>query len=160
MLDQIFGPTGQISWTQECARAAVIFVYGLAVVRLAGRRVFAQWTALDIIVAILTGSTLSRALTGNADLVGTLAATSLLFVLHGVVSHASARSVIASRWLEGGAVRLGANGRIDKAAMRRNAISAAALDEAMRTAGISDPAHASVIVLEPSGRISVIRMQS
>jgi uncharacterized membrane protein YcaP (DUF421 family) len=110
MFDQIFGPTGQISWTQECARAAVIFVYGLAVVRLAGRRVFAQWTALDIIVAILTGSTLSRALTGNADLVGTLAATSLLFVLHGVVSHASARSVTASRWLEGGAVRLGAMG--------------------------------------------------
>ena len=39
-LDNLFGVTGQVTWAQECARAVLIFVYGLALVRLAGRRVF------------------------------------------------------------------------------------------------------------------------
>jgi hypothetical protein len=38
----------------------------------AGRRVFGRWAALDIVVAIVVGSNLSRALTGAAQLGGTL----------------------------------------------------------------------------------------
>src|SRR3954451_21763678 len=60
----LFGPTGQIAWGQECARAVVIFGYGLVLVRIAGRRIFANWAALDTIVSIVIGSSLSRALTG------------------------------------------------------------------------------------------------
>jgi hypothetical protein len=55
---------------------------------------------LDIIVAIVTGSTLSRALTGNADLFGTLAATTLLMVLHWALSRACSRWPRVSRMLE------------------------------------------------------------
>lgn len=156
-LDTLFGPTGHITWAQECARAALIFFYGLLLVRVAGRRVFGQWTAIDIIVAIVTGSTLSRALTGNADLFGTLAATTLLMVLHWCVSHASARWPALSRLVEGLPVRLGSQGRVSEALLRRNAISPAALDQAMRGAGIDNAEAAQLIVLEPSGKISVIK---
>ncbi len=38
----LFGSTGQITWGQECARAVVIFGYGLVLVRIAGRRIFAN----------------------------------------------------------------------------------------------------------------------
>jgi len=55
----------------------VIFAFGLALVRLAGRRVFVRWAALDIVVAVVVGSNLSRALTGTAPLGGTLAASTL-----------------------------------------------------------------------------------
>lgn len=55
---------------------------GSPAVRIAGKRVFGKWAALDIIVSIMAGSNLSRALTGNAPLGGTLAATSLLMGLH------------------------------------------------------------------------------
>lgn len=157
MIDDLFGATGHVSCAQECARAAVIFVYGLIAIRLTGRRVFAQWTPLDIIVAILTGSTLSRALTGNADFVGTLAATTLLILMHLGLAHLSSRLPLASRLFEGAPVRLAEHGRVDESAMRRNAISPAALDEALRGAGISHPRQARLIVLEPSGRISVMK---
>ncbi|MGH8291183.1 MAG: hypothetical protein ACREV7_19635 [Steroidobacteraceae bacterium] len=40
--------------------------------RLAGRRTFARWSALDMIVSIIMGSSLSRALTGAAPLGGTI----------------------------------------------------------------------------------------
>ena len=75
--DAVFGITPHITWTQECARAVVIFVYGFAIVRFVGRRVFGKWAALDIIVSVIVGSNLSRALTGSAELWGTLAATTL-----------------------------------------------------------------------------------
>jgi uncharacterized membrane protein YcaP (DUF421 family) len=38
----------------------------LAIVRFVGRRVFGEWAALDIIVSIVVGSNLSRALTGSS----------------------------------------------------------------------------------------------
>lgn len=157
MIDQVFGPTGHITWAQECARAALIFFYGIIAVRLAGRRVFGQWTALDIIVAIVTGSTLSRALTGNADLLGTLAATTLLMLLHWAVSQVAARHATVSRWVEGPPVALAEQGRVNSEELLRHGISPAALDQALRGAGVSSPAQARLIMLEPSGRISVLK---
>ncbi len=67
----IFGRDDAVDTAQLVARACLIFVYGLVLVRLAGRRVFGRWSALDIIVSIVVGSNLSRALTGNAPLLGT-----------------------------------------------------------------------------------------
>ena len=64
MADTIFGPLGHLTWWQECNRALVVFIYGLAIMRVAGRRVFGKWAALDIIVSVIVGSNLSRALTG------------------------------------------------------------------------------------------------
>src|SRR3954471_6266155 len=109
-LDSVFGSDGHLTWWQECARAVLIFGYGLALVRLAGRRVFGKWAALDIIVSIIVGSNLSRALTGSAPLLGTLAATTLLMVLHWLLAHAAARSPRLSRLVEGPAIELARDG--------------------------------------------------
>ncbi len=111
-LDQAFGSTGNVTWAQECARAGAIFVYGLACVRIAGRRMFGKWAALDIIVAIIIGSNLSRALTGSAPLVGTLAATTLLVGLHWFLAQAAGRWKIWSVILEGRAVDLGQDAQL------------------------------------------------
>ncbi len=156
-LDELFGPTGHVSWTQECARAVAVFAYGLVVVRVLGRRVFAQWGALDIIVSIVMGSSLSRALTGNANLGGTLAACTLLMGLHWVLSHAAARWPRLSWLLEGPSVLLGAAGRVDERALMRHAVSRADLDEALRGAGLEDASGTRLIVLEPSGKITVLK---
>src|SRR5919205_1813553 len=99
-MDAIFGSGSDLSWYQECARAALIFVYGLVLVRIAGRRIFGRWSALDIVVSIIIGSNLSRALTGSAQLWGTLAATALLVALHGVLARLVAASPGLSRVIE------------------------------------------------------------
>ena len=61
-------------------------------------RVFGKWSALDIIVSIMVGSNLSRALTGSAPLVGTLAATTLLMALHWVLAQLAARDRSTMLW--------------------------------------------------------------
>lgn len=156
-LEAVFGETGHVTWAQECARAVLIFAYGLVLVRFAGRRAFGKWAALDIVVSIIVGSNLSRALTGGADLWGTLAATTLLMFLHWVLSQAAARSEALSSLLEGEAIHLGGQGRLDRGALVRNGLSGADLAEALREAGLEDAKGARKILLEPSGKIAVIK---
>lgn len=156
-LDDIFGTTSPLSWTQEMARATLIFIYGLVLVRVLGRRVFGKWAALDIVISIVIGSNLSRALTGNAQLWETLFATTLLLVLHWLLSHAVARSPWLSRMLEGKAVVLGQGGSVEDEKLRRHAVSDADLAEAIRKVGIADAVESELIVLEPNGNISVVK---
>ncbi|MBW8784111.1 MAG: DUF421 domain-containing protein [Novosphingobium sp.] len=157
VLEQAFGATREVNAAQECARAALIFVYGLIMVRLAGRRIFGKWAALDIVVAIMAGSNLSRTMTGSAPLVGTLAATTLLVVFHWALSHLAARSPRLSRLLEGRAIDLAGGGRLDERARHSNAVTTADVDEALRQAGIERLDQARKLVLEPSGKISVLK---
>jgi uncharacterized membrane protein YcaP (DUF421 family) len=157
-LNEILGPTaGPLTLAQECARALLVLAYGLVAVRLAGRRVFAQWSALDIIVSIVVGSTLSRALTGNAPLWGSLAAISVLLAVHWLLARGAARSTSLSQLLEGRAVRLGEKGAIDPRLVARYTLSEADINEALRGAGIEHPSDTRSVVLEPSGKISVLK---
>jgi uncharacterized membrane protein YcaP (DUF421 family) len=156
-LADIFGTTGDVNWAQECARAVLIFGFGLLLIRLAGRRVFGKWSALDTVVAIIAGSNLSRAITGSAPLWGTLAATAILMLLHWILAYAVARSPRLSRVLEGRPVDLAHEGQVRKSALRRHAVSEADLTEALRRAGVEDVEDTGKVVLEPSGKISVLK---
>ena len=152
----LFGTVGHISWGQECARSVLIFGYGLLLVRIAGRRAFARWSALDIVVAIVVGSSLSRAQTGNAPLLGTIAATALVMLLHWVFARWSAYSPAVSALVEGPAIRLASDGSLNEKARVQHNVSTAALLEALHDKGIEHLQHARAVVLEPSGKIAVL----
>ena len=156
-MDTIFGQLGHLTWWQQCDRALVVFIYGLVIVRVAGRRVFGKWAALDIIVSVIVGSNLSRALTGQASLGGTLAATTALMVLHWLLAQAAARSAWLAGILEGTPIELGRGGSVDQAAMRRNSVSHRDLDEALRQSSVEDVSKTHRVVLEPSGKITVVK---
>jgi uncharacterized membrane protein YcaP (DUF421 family) len=104
----VFGSGPNLTPGQESARAVLIFFYGFILIRLAGRRIFAQWSALDTVVAIIVGSNLSRTITGSAQLLGTMGATAVLVALHWGLAKLATHSKLADRILEGRAVELGA----------------------------------------------------
>jgi uncharacterized membrane protein YcaP (DUF421 family) len=153
----LFGASHSITWQQECARAVVIFAYGLAAIRLAGRRLFGKWAALDIIVSIVIGSNLSRALTGNAPLWGTLAGTSLLLFLHWGLARAATLSPMVSKLFEGGPIVLARNGMPSADTLRSENVSAVDIGEALRQAGLHEQDEAEIITLEPSGKITILK---
>ncbi len=105
----IFGTVGDVSWWQECNRAILIFIFGLVVIRLSGRRTFGRWSALDLIVSVTAGSTLSRTLTGEAPLFGTMAATGVFVALHWMLAQTVARSPSACNILEGAPIVIAEN---------------------------------------------------
>jgi uncharacterized membrane protein YcaP (DUF421 family) len=156
-LHRVFGELGQVTAWQECARAVLVFAYGFAAVRLVGRRVFGKWAALDIVVSIIIGSNLSRALTGSAPLAGTLLATTLLLALHWLLAQTAARSKRLGRLIEGWPTPLVEHGRPDRAALLRWSVSESDLAEALRAHGLQNLSRVELMLLEPSGKISIVR---
>jgi uncharacterized membrane protein YcaP (DUF421 family) len=160
MLDAIFGGMNDLTLAQECARAVLIFFYGLLMLRLSGRRTFAQMSAIDLVICIIVGSALSRAMTGKIPLWGTLAAVAVLVGLHLLLALGVARHKLLARWIEGRPILLASDGRIDDPARLRCKISMNDLDESLREEGfdgLEAIGEVKKLVLEPSGKISVVR---
>lgn len=151
----LFGADDHLTIAQECARTVVVFAYGFVLIRVAGRRLFGKWSAVDITVSIIIGSNLSRTITGNAPLVATLGASTLLMALHWLISHIAARSRRASAVLEGSPIDLVTAGHIDERSRRQCGISHADLDEALRGSGIERIDQVARLTLEPSGKMTI-----
>lgn len=156
MAELIFGTKEHITAWQECARALVIFPYGLLLIRLIGRRVFGKWSALDFIVAIMVGSALARTMTGGAPLGATMAAVGLLMGLHWTLAHLAARHVGFAKIVEGSPITLGRDGTVSKETMLANNITESDLGEALRGKSIERLEETDLVSLEPSGKINVI----
>ena len=134
---------------------AVIFVFGLLLVRGAGRRIFGRWAALDITVAIILGSNLSRAATGNAAMIPTILQSLLLVLLHYLLAQGAARFAWIARLVEGPEILLGRGGRIDERIRKRHGVSQLDLKEALHEKGIEEVSETASVALETSGKLGV-----
>jgi len=106
------------------------------------------------------GSNLSRAMTGGVPFWGTLASVAVLVLLHLILAYAVARSPHLAKWVEGDAVLLAQDGAVREGARLRCKISLADIEESLREHGLDGMAELSKarkLMLEPSGKISVIR---
>jgi uncharacterized membrane protein YcaP (DUF421 family) len=157
MLRALIGPDdGAASAAQLCARAVILFVFGIAYIRIAGRRTFSQASPLDIIVALVVGGNLSRAMTGKAPFWPALAATLLLVVLHRVFAMLTIRWTWLARLLKAEPAVLVRDGAEDRQAMLRHGIGQVDLLEALRLHEVESPADVRLATLENNGRISVV----
>lgn len=157
----IFGTLHNVTMSQECARAALVFIYGYLILRLAGRRTFGKWAAVDFIVQIIIGSALARVITGEATINGTFAAVAVMMALHFCFSLAAARSEALSKLMEGATVVLSEGGMIDHKKRKAHLVSTADLAEALRAeclGGLEDLSKTKRLHLEPSGKISVVKL--
>ena len=153
----LIGPDDSPSLAQFAARGAIIFVLGIAFIRLAGRRSFSQSTPLDIIVAVIVGSNLSRVMTGKIDTVGGILATLVVVVLHRLLAMASLRWRWLSRWVKCTPVVLVRTGVADQDLMRRHGISDADLMEGLRLQQVEAVSEVKLAILEGGGKISVVK---
>lgn len=158
-LHYIIGEKGNITAWQMSIRAIFIFIYGLLLLRIAGRRIFQRSAALDIILAVLIGSNLSRALTGNAPFLPTLAATTVLVVVYWILAYAAFCWSWVGWLVKGRTTQLVADGRIDWRPMRRYGLTKRELDEAMREEGIDALERVKAAYMERDGHISFIRRE-
>ncbi|VXC67477.1 conserved hypothetical protein [Burkholderia sp. 8Y] len=155
LLQDVFGAQGHVTTLQECARAAIVFCWGLFLVRVAGRRIFGRWAALDIVVAIIVGSNLSRAITGSAPLMGTLIATGFMIAAHWVLAHLASRYRVWAFISEGSPITLFSEGKPSKKALLRYGVSENDINEALSQNGVENVKDLHKLTLEPSGKISV-----
>ncbi|MGZ6039375.1 MAG: DUF421 domain-containing protein [Phenylobacterium sp.] len=157
MLRALIGPdNGDATTAQLCARAVILFALGIIYIRIAGRRTFSHASPLDIVVAIVVGSNLSRAMTGKAPFWPALAATLLLVVLHRVLAMLTLRWNGLARLVKARPTVLVRDGVRDEAAMGRHGIGDVDLLEGLRLEQIEGVEDVHLATLEANGRISVV----
>ncbi len=160
IFNEMFGTQNHVSIAQESARAALIFFYTLLMLRLSGRRTFAHWSALDIVVSFIVGSALARAMTGGAPFLGTLAAAAIVVALHVLLAHALARFQPLARLVEGDPVILIEQGLIDTNARQAHMIGLNDLQQALREQGLdglNGLENVKRVTLEANGKLSVLK---
>ena len=148
---------GPITWWQMTIRGIFLFLYGVLLVRMAGPRIFGGAAVIDLMLAVIIGSNLSRALTATAPLFPTVAATAAIVFAHWLLARLAVRYELISWLVKGRRVRLVRCGIIDWAAMHSHAIGRGDLLDAARQAGIHDVDQIEDAYLQRNGKILVTR---
>jgi len=113
-------------------RALVVFVAAVVMLRVGDKRFMGKSTALDVLLGIVFGSIVSRAITGNAPFFPTLAAGLVLVLLHWIAAAVAFRSHGFGRAVKGTERLLVRDGEIQWEAMRKAHITEHDLEEALR----------------------------
>lgn len=146
---------------QMSLRAFIVFFVAIALVRLGNKRFMGKSTALDVMLGIVFGSTVSRAITGNAPFFPTLAAGLVLVLLHWILSAIAFRSHGFGTLVKGEDKLLARDGELKRDAMRKTHITEEDLKEAMRNQG-KEPEFGEIKAahLERNGDISIITKET
>lgn len=160
----IFGgdtPDQPLAWGQFAARAALIYFAGIALIRLGKSRLLSRTTPVDVILAFVFGSVLSRAITGSAPLSGTIVAAATLVVIHSVLTALAFYSPFWGRLIKGHTHVLVADGEINWENMRHSHISERDLLEALRVSShVDDVSSVQLAIKERSGEIGIVTKPS
>jgi len=142
---------------QMGARAVLIYVVTLAIIRLGKKRFMSRATAFDIIVGIVLGSIASRAITGNAPMFPSMTAAAVVMALHWLFSATAVRSGWFGKLIKGRDTVIVQDGTIDEAALCATHMTTHDLREALREQGVEDVAEVAEARLERDGSVSVIK---
>ncbi len=159
-LNAIFGSsTNPITAWQMTARAVLILIYGILLIRVAGRRMFSRASPADLVLTIVIGSNFSRTLTGNAPLFPTMVATTAMIAVYWLIVFGAFRFGPV-RWLvKGPPVPLIENGQLNHRSLARLGFSHADILEALRQHGVSDSNEVETANLEADGQVSIVKRE-
>lgn len=139
------------------ARATLIYLVTIVIVRLGEKRIFGRNNAVDIVLGVTLGSVMSRAINGSTTLSPTIAAGVGLVVLHSIYCRVAIMSVLLGTLMKGRPRLLVKDGTLLPDALRHSHIGLRDLQEAARVEGhISDSSEIKEAWLERNGEISVI----
>jgi uncharacterized membrane protein YcaP (DUF421 family) len=142
---------------QMCARAVVVFFAALAMLRLSGKRTFGSNSPFDVVVKIMLGAVLSRAVVAASPFGATLLASLVIVALHRLLAWAAFHSHAVGRFIKGSTYILVEHGQIRHDNLRKNYLSEKDLWEGLRKSGHVDSlTDAETVWLERDGTISVI----
>lgn len=138
-------------------RAALVYIVTLLIVRLGKKRFMGRATAFDVIVGIILGSIVSRAITANAPLLPALVAAATIMSLHWLLSAAALSFPRFGRLIKGKPSMLIKNGVIDDLALRREHMTAHDIDEDLRGKSIGTADEVREARLERNGSLSILK---
>ena len=141
-------------------RAIVVYVVTVIMVRLGKKRFLGRATAFDVILGIMLGSIVSRAVTGNAPMLPALLASAVLVLMHFVFSGMALRWHGFGSLIKGNPRLIVRDGAIDERNLRKAHMTEHDLHEDLRSKSVARLDQVAEARLERSGQMSVIKAES
>ena len=147
-----------INAIQMALRTIIVYAFTLALIRIGSQRFLSQATAFDVVIGIMLGSVMSRAINSSAPLFPTLVAGVAFIVLHRLLNALAFRT---TGWfgpiVKGKPVLLIKDGKVQQQGIREIGFSTRDLEEALRLQGEeTDPSKIKLAYMERNGSVSVI----
>lgn len=148
-------------WWEFILRAVVVYVVVLGMVRLSGKRALGQITPFDVLLIVLLGNAVQNALLGtDTSLGGGLLLAATLILLNYGVGWVSTRNRRIERLVEGEPVVIARDGRLFETVLRREQVTRADFEAAMRQQGCLGVEDVALALLEINGHITIIPSRS
>jgi uncharacterized membrane protein YcaP (DUF421 family) len=158
LFQQLIGTDSDaLAWYQAVLRSLIVYIAALAMVRIGEKRFMGKNTAFDVILGVILGSVVSRAINSNDTILPTLLAGFVLVGLHWLMSVITFHSDSLGDLFKGSTRQLVNQGEILWDAMEKSHISRKDLMGQVRAAGSTEDLRSiEKAILERSGTISVI----
>jgi uncharacterized membrane protein YcaP (DUF421 family) len=142
---------------ETALRASAIYAVLLVTIRLLGKRTVGNFTAFDLLVALMLGEIVDEPIFGDVPMLQAIVAIAVIAFWQWVNSWLSSRSQTVDFLTAGKpAVLVRAGGR-QHDTMRREHVSDAELESMLRLKGIDDEQEVETATLETNGELSVIK---
>lgn len=140
-------------------RAVAVYVLMLAVVRLSGKRTIGNFTAFDLLVALMLGEVVDEIIYGDVTFAQGAVAIVVVTGLKSLTAWLNYRYEKLDKIFEGEASLIVKDGEFQRKGMRAELMNEKDVLAALRQAGVSDMSEVHLAFVENDGEISVIRQE-
>jgi uncharacterized membrane protein YcaP (DUF421 family) len=148
----------EVSVGEKIIRSLIVYIFLLIMFRVLGKRQVGQMTPFDLIVLLILSNVLQNAMIGpDNSVLGGLIGAGTVLALNWGVSRIAFDSPRFERAIEGVPTVLIHNGKFVEGNMCKETISKEDLMSNLRTQGCFNLSEVETAVLEPSGKISLMK---
>ncbi len=145
-----------LPWWEFIARALVVYIFLLVILRVTGKRQVGQLAPFDLVLLLVLSNALQNSMNGGDNTVtgGVISAVTLI-CLNWLLGYATFRSKKIGRFVEGRPQVIVHNGHVYRDVMQSERLTQDELDAAVRLAGCGSIHDVHFAILENNGQISV-----
>lgn len=139
------------------ARGLFVYVLMLIVIRILGKRTVGNFTAFDLLVALMLGEVVDEIIYGDVTMTQGVVAILVIAAAKYVTAWLSYFDHGINKWIEGQPREVVKHGKLQRDAMRHELVNDLEVYAALRLNGISDIREVKSATMEVDGQISVVR---
>jgi uncharacterized membrane protein YcaP (DUF421 family) len=145
-----------LPWWEFIARAVIVYLFLLLILRLTGKRQVGQLAPFDLVLLLVLSNSLQNAMNGGDNtLSGGVISAVTLIGLNWLIGYATFRNKKVGRFVEGRPQVLIHNGMVYRDIMEHERVTQDELEAAIRRSGCASIDDVHFAILENNGQISV-----
>ncbi|RPJ18543.1 MAG: DUF421 domain-containing protein [Chloroflexi bacterium] len=141
-------------------RVSVMYIYALALVRIAGKQSIGQLAAMDLVVTLIIGDLFDDVFWAEVPLVQGLVGFATVILAHILVTYLASRRKFIDHLVNSRARLIIQDGKLVRKNLQREWMRQETLQFELRLKGEEHPRDVKEARLEPEGQTSVLKIES